>query len=435
MNFRKISSALLTMCLFAFTACNTQGPDKPNNGNGQETIPYILSAEDASNADITRFYAFDPTKVLGTAETYDLIAKTDLFTNSDPSTSAGHHSLGKYFFAMAKDKKGMSATPGVFRLTLNDKKEVVIDESLTIVKGSFYPKRLGVLDKNTAFYSREDKPRVISIFNPYTMQLTGEIDFNEAIKAFKPDAKYVDAKGNNLVRTGSFSIDARGGKLFVSVVFLNGKSFNEIGEEYDSYYVAVADIATKKVEKIISYKGVRNVGIVQAENSPTSIDEKGNIYYLSWGWNGRGVQGDSKVFRIKAGTTEFDNNWEFDIQKTFGNHRIAQSMIAYNGKIYLHISKTDYRFGTKNTDKIEMEYYELDPATMAYKQLPIPASNISSRMNVFSVVDGKLFVCVPNREEGKFNGLYSVDKAGKVEKVMSVKNQYRPVRLYKLTKE
>lgn len=51
-------------------------------------------------------------------------------------------------------------------------------------------------------------------------------------------------------------------------------------------------------------------------------------------------------------------------------------------------------------------------------------------MNVFSVVNDKLFIAVPNREPGKFNGYYSLDKTGLLKKELTLENKYRPTRLY-----
>jgi len=81
-----------------------------------------------------------------------------------------------------------------------------------------------------------------------------------------------------------------------------------------------------------------------------------------------------------------------------------------------------------------MYFYEFDPETPdQYKKLDIPASNPSSRINVFTVVDNKLFMAVPNAVEGNFNGVYSLDNTGTLKKELTVENKYRPTRFYKLT--
>ena len=64
--------------------------------------------------------------------------------------------------------------------------------------------------------------------------------------------------------------------------------------------------------------------------------------------------------------------------------------------------------------------------------LDIPVSNTSVRMNVFSKVDDKLLVAVPNINPDKFNGFYSIDMDGEIKKEMTIANKYRPTRMYRL---
>ncbi|MDM1399018.1 hypothetical protein HX049_17940 [Myroides odoratimimus] len=80
-----------------------------------------------------------------------------------------------------------------------------------------------------------------------------------------------------------------------------------------------------------------------------------------------------------------------------------------------------------------MGYYEVDPQTPdVFKELDIPYSNPSSRMNVFTIVDDKLFICVPNSAPLKFNGVYALDRKGHVQPVLQIANKYKPTRFYKL---
>ena len=60
--------------------------------------------------------------------------------------------------------------------------------------------------------------------------------------------------------------------------------------------------------------------------------------------------------------------------------------------------------------------------------LPNPAS----RMNVFNIVDDKLFMVFPNAISPNFNGVYSIDRSGPLKKEMQMMNKYRPTRVYKL---
>lgn len=429
---------LIITSLFLLQSCEVENLDNDNTPRDDFSFNnYVLAVEEASNSDITRFFTFEMTRVRNNTEPYELLSEESLFTNSDPSTSAGHHSIGKYFFAMAKDKKGMSSTPGIYRMSLNMSDRVFIDQSLNLRKNNLFPSRkLCIVDRSLGFYYNEGlSPQSIYMFNPYTMLTTGVIDLKDAIMKFRPDAKWLDESGNNMVRTGSLVLDEKEGKLYVSVVFLETVGFNIIADSETNFYLAVVDIETKTVEKIISYPNTRTVGFFVSENNPTTKDEYGDMYLCSWGWNQFGTPTDSKIFRIKRGETDFDSDWEFNIATHFGAGRIAQSIISYNNKIYLHISTIKYTFSDSDSlgTKIEMEYYELNPQDMSVRKLDIPSSDPSARMNVFNIFDDKLYICVPNSTTSKFNGIYSINKDGTIVKEMALQNKYRPVRLYKLT--
>lgn len=399
-----------------------------------DTYNYVLATEDASDVDITTFFAFDM-KNTAPGQKYDLFGAGDLFINSNPSTSSGQLSFRQYFFSQAKDKKGYSSTPGLYRLTLNDQNRVYIDNELNISRDNLFPARqLCIVNDHLGYFYNEGKEaHSIQIFDPSEMMLTGSINLEPAIRSFRPGARWVDDAGNNLIRTGSLVLEESGGKLYVSVVFLEMAEFNLIADDEHNFYLAVIDIQTNTIEKIITYEGAKTVGFFVSENKATTVDEDGAIYFCSWGWNQFNQPFPSKVFRIRQGETEFDKDWVIDIEKHFGKGRIAQSIISFNHKIYLHISAGAYGFSEDDAESAQMHYYEFDPERPDEpEKLDIPGSNTSSRMSVFSEVDGRLYVCVPNLKQGEFNGLYAVDKSGDVTKVLTIENKFRPTRIYKL---
>ena len=431
---------LFSLLFLGLLSCEVNNLDDENKNpkTDYSTYNYVLATEDASTADITRFFSFN----LGDVEsnkTYDLIQDNQIFTNSDPSTSSGHHSFKNYIFSMAKDKRGYSSTPGLFRLSLNSSDQVYIDSELYIGKDNIFPSRkLVLVNDNLGFYYNEDSGgQSIQAFNPLTMQLGAVLDLRADIKAFRPDVQFEDEYGNNLVRTGSLVMDYKDDKLYVSVVFLEEASFNLISEEEENFYLAVIDIPTFSFEKIIAYHGVKTVGFFVSENNPTTKDEAGNLYFCSWGWNQFNSHNPSKIFRIKAGETDFDTDWEIDIESHFGKGRIAQSIMSYNSKLYLHISEEPYLFDSSEDvstrNGLKLSYYEFDTTNPEnYVKLDVPTSNASSRMNLFNIVDDKLFMVVPNAIPGNFSGLYSIDRQGMLKKEIQIENKYRPTRFYKL---
>ena len=440
MKFSILYKTLFCCALLGFIACEVNNLDDENKNPkiDYSSYNYVLATEDASTVDITRFFSFNLSDVNPT-KTYDLIQENKTFINSDPSTSSGHHFFKNYIFSMAKDKRGYSSTPGLFRLSLNSSDQVFIDSELYIGKDNLFPSRkLVLVNDDLGFYYNEDSGgQTIQAFNPLTMQLGETINLRENIKAFRPNAQFEDPYGNNLVRTGSLVMDYKDDKLYVSVVFLEEASFNLIAEEEENFYLAVIDIPSFSFEKIISYHGAKTVGFFVSENNPTTKDEAGNLYFCSWGWNQFNKHNPSKVFRIKAGETEFDTHWEIDIESHFGKGRIAQSIMSFNNKIYLHISEEPYLFDSSEDvstrNGLKLSYYEFDVTSPDnYTRLEIPTSNPSSRMNLFNIVDDKLFIVVPNAIPGNFSGLYSINRQGALKKELQIENKYRPTRFYKL---
>lgn len=433
-------SVVFLLIVASICSCEVENLDDENKDPKTDfsNFNYILATEDASTADITRFFSFN----LGAVDrqkTYDLIQDNQTFINSDPSTSSGHHSFKNFIFSMAKDKRGYSSTPGLFRLTLNTSNQIFIDSEIYIGKDNLFPSRkLALVNDDLGFYYNEDVGgQIIQSFNPLSMQLKDQLDLRPYIKAFRPEARFEDDYGNNLVRTGSLVMDYKENKLYVSVVFLESANFNLIAESEENFYLAVIDIPTFSFEKIIQYHGVKTVGFFVSENNPTTKDEDGNLYFCSWGWNQFNNHNPSKVFRIKAGETEFDPNWEIDIESLFGAGKIAQSIISYNNKLYLHISEEPYLFDSseqvETRNGLKLSYYEFDTTSPdTYTKLDMPTSNPASRMNVFNIADDKLFMVVPNAIPGNFNGLYSMDREGIIKKELQIANKYRPTRFYKL---
>jgi len=396
---------------------------------------YVMATEDASNEDISTFFSFNLGSVSPTTK-YDLLNEDDIFINSNPSTSSGQISMKQYVFTMARDKNGYSSTPGVFRLTLNRENRMYLNDNLSIAKNNLFPARqLCIVDETLGYFYDEGKDaHKIKIFDPTKMILKGSIDLKPAIEAFRDSITWIDGSKNNLVRTGSVVLAHKEGKLYISLLFLDQAGFNLISEDVNEFYLMVVDINSQQVENIITYEGAKTVGFFLSENRSTSLSDNGDLYICSWGWNQFNKGNDSKIIRIKSGETDFDSNWEINVDELFGPERIAQSMITYKNKLYVHVSNEPYAFlDADEPDDITMSYYVFDPSNPTMPELlAIPISNTSARMNVFSIVDDKLFISVPNINSGKFNGYYSIDANENIKKEMTIENKYRPTRLYKL---
>lgn len=396
---------------------------------------YVLATEDASNEDITTFFSFNLGSLSPTIK-YDLIDESDIFINSNPSTSSGQIAMNQFIYSMARDKNGHSSTPGVFRLRLNRENRMYVDDNLSIAKNNLFPARqLCIVNESLGYFYDEGKDAYkIKVFDPTKMVLKGNINLKPAIEAFRDDITWVDGSKNNLVRTGSVVLAHKEGKLYISLLFLDQAGFNLIAEDVNEFYLMVVDINSLQVEDIITYEGIKTAGFFLSENSSTSLSESNDLYFCSWGWNQFNEGNPSKIMRIKSSETDFDSNWEINIEELFGPGRIAQSMISYKNKLYVHVSNEPYAFvDSDEPDDITMSYYVFDPNNPSMPELlDIPTSNTSARMNVFSIVNDKLFIAVPNIKSDKFNGFYSINTNGELKKEISIANKYRPTRLYNL---
>lgn len=133
-------------------------------------------------------------------------------------------------------------------------------------------------------------------FNPTTMERTGEIDLTPILRAEAPVMYYLGMK-------------ARDGKLFMGVYY-EGAGFVE--KYNDTAYVAVIDLATAKLEKLI--KDYRTGSVFLAYNS-FAMDKNGDIYVAGLGYTNR----PSGILRIKKGQTDFDPAYFFDLDAATGH--------------------------------------------------------------------------------------------------------------------
>lgn len=190
---------------------------------------------------------------------------------------------------------------------------------------------------------------IIYMINPTTLEHTGDIDLTQY------------AVGDNNPDPGS--IIARDGKLFVGLV-QNITMFSV----HDSAYVAVIDIATNSVDKVIIDKRVTSLS--GSYNRPLFMDEKGDIYFYSqavWGYQPGANDG---FLRIKKGETEFDPDYYFSPQ-SLSISGIPDGKVSYamamqyteNGEVYcgmfvpaLTSNPPDYA-NDKNVQPIVLDLY------------------------------------------------------------------------------
>lgn len=133
------------------------------------------------------------------------------------------------------------------------------------------------------------------IINPTSMEETGEIDLRQyAVGDNNPDI------GGGVIRNG---------KLFLSL--------NQLKSQYsahDSAYVAIIDIATNSVDKVIVDE--RLTSLCFTGHGDMFMDEDKNIYFYSTAIFGYQPGAKEGYLRIKNDETEWDKNFFFSITNT-----------------------------------------------------------------------------------------------------------------------
>lgn len=137
-------------------------------------------------------------------------------------------------------------------------------------------------------------------FNPTTMAQIDEIDLSSLNR---PEA-------NSLWYIGSY---VRDGKLFLAVDYQ--RNFNAV---FDSAFVAVIDLATRKIEKLISDGRTAMIYAAGQGVNAFAEDANGDIYVQARGNKDSGGRKGSGVLRIKKGATNFDPTYFFDLDAALG---------------------------------------------------------------------------------------------------------------------
>jgi hypothetical protein len=135
----------------------------------------------------------------------------------------------------------------------------------------------------------------IVVFNPTTLQKTGEIDLA------KPEYGL-----NGSVTPNPLGMMERDGKVFVGCIELSSPPMCNEGA-----YMIVIDGATDTPEKFIS--DPRGTGATFFGNQGMYKDEKGDIYVLCYASYGYVPGQKSGFLRIKKGATDFDPDYFFNI--------------------------------------------------------------------------------------------------------------------------
>lgn len=277
-----LATTLCTTAIIAFTAVTGCSKDKNNGGEpvnkdaNQYAIALVAGAGSARTTYIQGLANFDTTS-LGNGNATELTGNGRMIVYNGAAYVSVYNSpatMTKYTF----DKTGKATKAG----------ELVVPGAKTYSTVEF-------VSPTEAYASVAGGLAKVIRFNPATMERTGEIDLSAILRPEAPVMYYLGMK-------------ARDGKLFMGV-FYEGAGFVE--KYNDTAYVAVIDLATAKLEKLIrDYR----TGSVFVSSGSFALDRNGDLYVAGLGYTNR----PSGILRIKKGQTDFDPTWFFDLDAATG---------------------------------------------------------------------------------------------------------------------
>lgn len=196
----------------------------------------------------------------------------------------------------------------------------------------------------------------------------------------------------------------RDGKIYVPYIHTNSNY-----EAYNKAPVAIFNASTMAYEKTIYTSKTASLGYSIVNSH--AIDEKGDLYLASCNSNywGANESMPSGIVRIKAGQTEFDDSYFFNLtEKLNGNHTGGMLYVG-NGKALVQVFRSDLITKYKDYQgAFVIEYYEVDLNTKAIKKLNIPLAKYPRRAMAM-LQDGKAAIVGNTQNEG--NNIYIYDPA------------------------
>ena len=299
LKFKTLAVLAMTVATFGLVSCDKDEPT-PTPDDGQHHFLFLQ-------------YLNNTSAYIGTF--------SDLSQPSVDNKNAYEFGFGCYPFSY---KNIVLLAEGVWgdkihKFTRGTDGRITRGGTLTFPQGA-KPGEITFVDEHLAYVSINGRG-IIALIDPTEMKQIGEIDLSKyAAEDNNPDP------GCNVLRDG---------KLYVALNQSNSThtSVSGVGAE-----VAIIDLETKTVEKVIKDSRTRPVGLFR--HSCAFMDEKGDIYFYSAGMDGVNPLKDG-FLRIKKGETEWDKDYHFKLSTTSmqgipGDNAVSLLPYMYdeNGNIY-----------------------------------------------------------------------------------------------------
>ncbi len=271
-----------------------------------------------------------------------------------------------------------------------DKQGELQEDNRIIVPGSNTFSTIHFKSETVAYATVAGGVSKLIVFNPSTMRIVDEVSLTEITN------KYPEA-----TRTYYQDMIERDNKLFMTVYYEN--NFAPIT---DYAYVAVIDLATNEVEKVIEDQRAgmlfggpsANTGMIQTANGDIYVQAKGTLDN-----NGNAPSG---ILRIKSGTTAFDADYFFNLNTATGN--ICYGIYQANGKIFTTKVEDETDFWEYKNGTPQFKYFEINlEAKTSLGAVPgLPTTYGTRNMSITSLNDQEITMTIATNDENtlyKFN--------------------------------
>lgn len=262
------------------------------------------------------------------------------------------------------------------------------------------------VDKKKMYVNQTMGNAIVSV-DPVTLKKINTIDFSKYLE----EGALMIAPGSSVVRDG---------KLYQSlgqIVYMNENSIMTGG----SAMVAIIDIATDKIEKVIREDATSSLGIYDDMNNTMAfVDENGDIYFYALGSLGF-VEGQTEGWvRIKKGKTEFDKDWVFHLHDAAYDGKKKNENYLMAGGTYIGDGKFMGFFGNfsdpNNFYALEWNFVVIDLKKKTIEKVDLSPTIPWFAASIHTDTDGSVFI---GHSDGKKGAIYRY-RDGKVEKEMDV---------------
>lgn len=410
----KTIGAIAMAGLFAFASCSSD-----DNSGSEPTKPEV---KQESYAVLTATLGVQP--FVGYLTNYAKMPEGNLDNIQKGSLQVkgnGMKAYGEWIFQRLQLGRVSSPDDGILRYTINFDGTLAETGRITGMSSNFY-----VHDNTTGYYADIGRGLLkLQVFNPSTMQRTGEID----LTVVKDDTVEYQAIGSRFIAS-------KDGKLYVDIITgtKEGKGSQMTDPAPGYIKLAVIDIATGKYEKTIQDNRISYIGYGGNANQMWATGDDGALYMCSHGFGVDGATNGSAIVRIKKGATEIDKDWIIKIDDYVKNTTVG-SVAVKGGKLYTAWSNEAFQY-TGILPTANFTYYAFDKENIAAGPKAvegIPTSTYAFQdAQAITTIDGKVYFRVVNNKD--YNGYYELGADNMAKPAFNIGKGGNVWGLVKLTK-